>query len=139
MENGKPITLEAFWYLSYHLLVFTRVLYPSSKKGTYDNRDVFFERFDGFSLDAVYDALDVFAEHQEALQKWSFDHSGNLCERDLSISYFDCTNYYFDIGRPDMDLLDDGGKTVDKNGGPTKPKYRKRDPEKNRRADYLRR
>lgn len=121
----------------FRLLVFSRVLYPNSKKGTFDNRDVFLERFDGFSLDAVYDALDVFAEHQEALQKWIFDHSENLCKRDLSISYFDCTNYYFDIGRSDMDLLDNEGKTVDKNGNLTKAKHRKRGPEKNHRPDPI--
>ena len=123
--------------LIFRLLVFSRILYPDSKKGTYDNRDVFFEQFDGFSLDAVYDALDVFAEHQEALQKWIYDHSENICKRDLSISYFDCTNYYFDIGRSDMDLLDDEGKPVDKNGDPAKAKYRKRGPEKNHRPDPI--
>jgi len=121
----------------FRLLVFSRVLYPNSKKGTYDNRDVFFERFDGFSLDAVYDALDVFAEHQEALQKWIFDHSENLCKCDLSISYLDCTNYYFDSGSSDMHLLDNEGKTVDKNGNLTKAKYRKRGPEKNHRPDPI--
>ena len=123
--------------LVFRLLVFSRILYPDSKKGTYDNRDVFFEQFDGFSLDAVYDALDVFAEHQEALQKWIYDRSGNICERDLSISYFDCTNYYFDIGRSDMDLFDDEGNPVDKNGNPAEPKYRKRGPEKNHRPDPI--
>lgn len=123
--------------LVFRLLVFSRILYPDSKKGTYDNRDVFFEQFDGFSLDAVYDALDVFAEHQEALQKWIYDRSGNICERDLSISYFDCTNYYFDIGRSDMDLFDDEGNPIDKNGNPAEPKYRKRGPEKNHRPDPI--
>lgn len=121
----------------FRLLVFSRVLYPNSKKGTYDNKDVFFERFDGFSLDAVYDALDFFAEHQEALQKWIFNHSENIYKRDLSISYFDCTNYYFDIGCSDMDLLNDEGKPVDKMGNPIKAKYRKRGPEKNHRPDPI--
>lgn len=121
----------------FRLLVFSRVLYPASKKRTYDNRDVFFEGFDGFSLDAVYAALDVFAEHQEALQKWIYTHSQNLCKRDLSISYFDCTNYYFDIGRSDIDILDDEGRPVDKDGNSVMAKYRKRGPEKNHRPDPI--
>jgi hypothetical protein len=33
------------------LLVFTRLLYPASKKKTYENKDIFFEKFD-FSFDA---------------------------------------------------------------------------------------
>lgn len=121
----------------FRLLVFSRILYPASKKGTYDNRSVFFEEFDDFSLDAVYDALDVFAAHQAALQQWIYDHSQNICKRDLSISYFDCTNYYFDIGRSDMDTLDDDGHPVDKNGNAVKTKYRKRGPEKNHRPDPI--
>ncbi len=27
----------------------------------------------------------------------------------MSVSYFDCTNYYFDISHPDVDNLDAGG------------------------------
>lgn len=121
----------------FRLLVLARILYPNSKKGTYDNRDVFFEGFDGFSLDAVYDALDVFAEHQEALQQWIYEHSENICKRDLSVSYFDCTNYYFDIGRSDIDMLDHEGKPIDKNGNQVNAKYRKRGPEKNHRPDPI--
>lgn len=121
----------------FRLLVFSRVLYPDSKKGTYDNRKIFFESFDDFSLDDVYAALDIFAENQEALQKWIYDHSESICPRDLSLSYFDCTNYYFDIGRSDMDLLDDDGNPIDKNGNPTDAKYRKRGPEKNHRPDPI--
>lgn len=121
----------------FRLLVFSRVLYPASKKKTYDNRAIFFEGFEGFSLDAIYDALDVYAEHQEALQQWIYDHSHAICKRDLSISYFDCTNFYFDIGRSDLDLLDENGKPVDKHGNPVSPKYRKRGPEKNHRPDPI--
>ncbi len=72
-----------------------------------------------------------------SLQKWIYDHSGKICERDLSVSYFDCTNYYFDIGRSDMDILDDDGNPADKNGNPVPAKYRKRGPEKNHRPDPI--
>ena len=55
----------------------------------------------------------------------------------MSVSYFDCTNYYFDIGRSDMDTLDDNGNPVDKDGNPVSAKYRKRGPEKNHRPDPI--
>ena len=55
----------------------------------------------------------------------------------MSVSYFDCTNYYFDIGRSDMDTLDDDGRPVDKEGNPVAAKYRKRGPEKNHRPDPI--
>lgn len=121
----------------FRLLVFSRLLYPGSKKDTYENKGIYFENFDGFSLDDVYHALDIISDNREALQKWIFEHSGRICERDLSVSYFDCTNYYFDIGRSDMDILDDDGKPIDKNGVPTDAKYRKRGPEKNHRPDPI--
>ena len=121
----------------FRLLVFARALFPASKKKTYENRSVFFENFGDFTLDAVYDSLGTLADNQEALQKWIYEHSEKICERDMSVTYFDCTNYYFDIGRPDMDELDENGNPIDKNGNPVSAKYRKRGPEKNKRPDPI--
>ena len=137
--NWKSRNLKVGYSIDqiYRLLVFGRALYPGSKKWTYEHRHIFFEGYDGFSLDDVYYALDIIAKNQEALQEWIFDHSKKLCDRDLSTSYFDCTNYYFDIGKSDMDILDDDGNPVDKNGDPVPAKYRKRGPEKNHRPDPI--
>lgn len=121
----------------FRLLVFSRILCPASKKGTFDNQNFYFENFGDFSLDDVYHALDIICENNEALQKWVFEHSEKLYNRDLSVSYFDCTNYYFDIGHSDMDTLDDTGNPVDKDGNPVAAKYRKRGPEKNHRPDPI--
>lgn len=60
-----------------------------------------------------------------------------ICKRDLSITYFDCTNYYFDIGRPDVDMLDDECNPINEKGERVDAKYRKRGPEKNRRPDPI--
>jgi len=120
----------------FRLLVFSRALNPGSKKYTVENSS-FFEPYDGFTLDDMYHSLDIMAENSNELQRWIFDHSKNICHRDLSTSYFDCTNYYFDIGRPDTDILDADGNPVDKNGNPTAPSYRKRGPEKNHRPDPI--
>ena len=146
----KKLELDKFWNWKtrnlsvkfsvdqiFRLLVFSRILNPASKKGTYDQQEFFFEDFGDFSLDDVYHALDIICENNEALQKWIFDHSDNICARDLSVSYFDCTNYYFDIGRSDMDTLDDSGNPIDKDGNPVAAKYRKRGPEKNHRPDPI--
>lgn len=121
----------------FRLLVFSGILRPASKKGTFDNQNFYFENFGDFSLDDVYHALDIICANNEALQKWIFEHSEKQYSRDLSVSYFDCTNYYFDIGHSDMDTLDDSGNPVDKNGNPVAAKYRKRGPEKNHRPDPI--
>ena len=149
-ELYKRLELDKFWNWKtrnlsiefnvdqiFRLLVFSRILRPHSKKATYEGRNFFFEDFGDFSLDDVYHALDIICDNNDALQKWIYDHSSNICERDMSVAYFDCTNYYFDIGRSDMDTLNDEGNPVDKNGEPVAAKYRKRGPEKNRRPDPI--
>lgn len=134
-SRGKKIRYNL--ELIFRLLVISRILYPGSKKETFENKEIYFEPLDGFSLDDVYHALDLIAENEEALQEWIYKHSEKLCTRDLSVAYFDCTNYYFDIGRPDTDLLDDNGQPVDPHGHPTDARYRKRGPEKNHRPDPI--
>lgn len=146
----KELELDKFWSWKtrgkrtkfstdqiFRLLAFSRALNPGSKKYTLDNKDFFFEPFDGFSLDDIYHALDIIAENQNELQKWIFNHSQKICKRDMSVSYFDCTNYYFDISHPDVDALDESGNPVDKDGNPVPAKYRKRGPEKNHRPDPI--
>lgn len=146
----KQLELDKFWKsiqkktsiqydleAVFRLLVFSRVLYPASKMDTFNNKGVYFEDIDGFALNDVYKALDLFDQHDEELQEWIYRHSSAICERDMSVSYFDCTNYYFDIGRSDMDTFDDDGQPVDKKGNPTEIKYRKRGPEKNHRPDPI--
>lgn len=146
----KELELDKFWNWKtrnlsiqysldkiFRLLVFSRALFPGSKKETYENKGKYFEPMEGFSLDDVYHALDFIANNQEDLQEWIFKHSDKICKRDLCVSYFDCTNYYFDIGRSDLDEFDDDGNPVDKKGNPTKIKYRKRGPEKNHRPDPI--
>ena len=146
----KQLELDKFWKLVlrktsiqydleavFRLLVFSRILYPGSKRDTFLNKSAYFEDMDGFSLKDTYKALDVFDQYDEQLQKWIYSHSSKICERDMSVSYFDCTNYYFDIGRSDMDTFDDDGRPVDGKGNPPEIKYRKRGPEKNHRPDPI--
>ena len=121
----------------FRFLVIARALHPGSKRWTLNHKNTYFETFGDFSLDDIYHALDVISEHQEALQTWIFEHSKKLCERDLTTSYFDCTNFYFDIGRPDVDELNDEGIPVDSEGNIVPARYRKRGPEKNHRPDPI--
>jgi len=82
------------------LLVFSRLLQPSSKKKAYENRDWFFERSD-FSLKDVYLALSKFAKYRDALQLWIHERIREIYGRDTSITYYDVTNYYFEIDEQD--------------------------------------
>jgi transposase len=82
------------------LLVYSRILEPASKKRTFDKRVEYFEKFD-FSLEAVYRCLtfaDVLSEDlQLHLHKAITDKFG----RHADTVYYDVTNYYFEIDKPD--------------------------------------
>lgn len=139
----KKLKLDVFWKKHtagrkfeydvekiFYLLVIGRLLDPGSKKYTYDTRQQFFEPIGDFDLEDVYKALDVITEFDEELQTWIFHNSKNLINRNTDVCYYDGTNFYFDIGRPDVDEIDDDGNVVDK-------KLRKRGAEKNKRPDPI--
>lgn len=114
----------------FQLLVFSRIIFPASKKKTFEARNLFFEPFEGFQLEDVYRALDIFSENDKNLQQWLYDHSCTKYNRDMSVSYFDCTNYYWDVSKPDRDEYDDDGSLI-------LVRYRKMGPEKNNRKDPI--
>lgn len=114
----------------FSLLVISRILYPGSKKETFEGRNRFFEPFDNFSLDDVYRSLDYFNSYKEELEILLWNNTKDTYKRDASTTYYDCTNYYFEINYNDNDLADEEGNIIEKN-------YRKRGPEKNHRPDPI--
>jgi hypothetical protein len=82
------------------MLVMSRILSPGSKKKAFEGKDGFFERFD-FSLDDVYRALSHFAKIGAELQQSMYERVRTKYGSDTSIVYYDVTNYYFHISKPD--------------------------------------
>ena len=77
------------------MLVYSRLLFPASKKSSYDDREHFFEKTD-YSLDDVYRCLSFLDKYKENLQIWLNDHIKENYGRDTSLIYSDVTNYYFE-------------------------------------------
>ena len=77
------------------MLVYSRLLFPASKRSSYDGRERFFERSD-YSLDDVYRCLSFLDKHRENLQIWMNDRIKKNYGRDTSLIYYDVTNYYFE-------------------------------------------
>jgi transposase len=82
------------------LLVFDRVLHPSSKKAAWEQRSAYFERFD-FSLDDVFRALTYAATLKYDMMAHLNERVSALYGRDTEMVYYDVTNYYFEIDEPD--------------------------------------
>ena len=104
------------------LLIFSRILYPASKNETYKNKDIFFEKFD-FSLKDLYRSLDHFESLKDDIIKSIWDSTKDAYKRDTSITYYDTTNYYFEISYNDEDLIDENGNILEKGSrkkGPSK-------------------
>jgi transposase len=100
--QGRQKSLDVEYNLNsiMRLLVFSRLLAPGSKKKAHDERDWFFERSD-FSLVDMYRALSRFAGYGEALQLWLHERIVATYGRDTSATYYDVTNYYFEIDEQD--------------------------------------
>jgi transposase len=88
------------------LLVYSRLLYPDSKKKTYEGRNKFFDKFD-FSLDDIYRCLTLFNKRSDALQLWIHERIKEQYSRNTELVYYDVTNYYFEIDEQD-ELRRDG-------------------------------
>ena len=114
----------------FSLLVFSRIMYPSSKKETFEGRNRFFEGFDNFELQDIYRSLDYFNQYKEEIEALLWKNTKDFYNRDTHNLYYDCTNYYFEINYNDTDLVDEEGNIIEKG-------YRKRGPEKNHRPDPI--
>jgi hypothetical protein len=82
------------------LLVISRILSPGSKKKAYEERSRYFERFQ-FSLDDVYRALTYFDKISKDIQRFIRGNIRAKYGSDTSVVYYDVTNYYFEITKPD--------------------------------------
>lgn len=84
--------------LSY--LVFARIIYPSSKLETFKQCQNFIQA-PSFKLHDEYRALSYIAQNMDFIQEKLFNNSKEVIERNSSVIYYDCTNYYFEIDDED--------------------------------------
>ena len=82
------------------LLVISRLLSPGSKKKAFEERDRYFERFD-FTLNDIYRSLPHFDKISNEMQRFLHDGVRLRYGSDTSVIYYDVTNYYFEIKKPD--------------------------------------
>lgn len=77
-------------------LVFSRIIYPSSKLKTYELSQKFIET-PKYNLENLYRGLTYLNNDLDYIQKELYNNSKSVVDRNTKIMYFDCTNYYFDI------------------------------------------
>ena len=99
MQTATGFRFNIFDMMS--ALVYARVVHPCSKLKTYiEVIPKLFEKYD-FSLDQLYSGLGYIGSEYEKIIE-IFNHQVALkYPFDTSHSYFDCTNFYFEIDRED--------------------------------------
>ena len=83
-------------------LIYTRILYPSSKKSSFEEAKRFMEQ-PSFELHDIYRALSVIAEESDYIQSRLFKNSTAIQKRNTQVIYYDCTNFYFEIDSAEDD------------------------------------
>lgn len=86
-------------------LIFSRILKPDSKLGTFEHLDHYYEQ-PKFDYVHILRTMDILQAHYDDYICHLFEKSANIIKRNTSVCYYDCTNYYFEIESPDDDYVD---------------------------------
>lgn len=112
-EKSSKLKIEYNLHDIFELLVYSRILFPNSKLSTYNHKDLYFENYD-FSEKNMYRSFDYLANYKDEILKLCWNNTKNLYNRDTSNTYYDTTNYYFEISYNDEDKLDENGNVTEK-------------------------
>lgn len=77
------------------MLIYTRILYPGSKRSSLEDAGKFFEQPE-CALEQVYRALSLLAEEFNEIQADVYKRSQKLGKRNTGVIYYDLTNYFFE-------------------------------------------
>lgn len=81
-------------------LIYSRIIFPSSKLSTFQMSKNFLEKPE-FELNQIYRSLDVLASETDFIQSELYKNSKKLSKRNDRILYYDCTNYFFETEEAD--------------------------------------
>lgn len=81
-------------------LIYGRVIFPASKKATCELATQFIDP-PSFDEHQIYRALEVIAKEGDFIQAQLYKNSAKLLERNTTILFYDCTNFFFEIEEED--------------------------------------
>lgn len=77
-------------------LIYGRIIFPASKLATNELSKNFLEQ-PNFELHHIYRALEIISKETDFIQSEVYKNSLAISNRNTSILYYDCTNYFFEI------------------------------------------
>ena len=93
-------------YMVFRFLTYDRILYPRSKLATWNHLENYYEN-PKFGYQDILRFMDLLANDFDGFISYLFENSSNLVSRDLSVCYYDCTNFYFEIEKEDEEYIDE--------------------------------
>lgn len=108
------------------LLVFQRILNPTSKLATVEAQADLFGDWD-LNINAIYRHLDTLNEVKNQIQLHLHQEISRLTKREGRLVFYDVTNYYFETDVPDSEEQSDDGEII-------KVGLRRRGPSKEHRS-----
>lgn len=102
--QGRRFTFDCFTISRF--LTYARILDPCSKYATWSRLASYYEQPD-FDYQHILRFMDLLAEHMDDYLVWLYKNSQSIVKRDLSVLYYDCTNFYFECEQPDEELVDE--------------------------------
>ena len=93
-------------YTVFRFLTYDRILFPRSKLQTWEHLDNYYENPD-FGYHDILRFMDILSNDFDGFISYLFEQSNNLVTRDLSVCYYDCTNFYFEVEKADEEYIDE--------------------------------
>jgi len=93
-------------YKIFRFLTYDRILFPRSKLETWKHLGNYYECPE-FGYHDILRFMDILANDFDSFISYLFENSNNLVIRDLSVCYYDCTNFYFEIEKEDEEYIDE--------------------------------
>ncbi len=81
-------------------LIYSRIIYPSSKLKTLEVSKNFLEQ-PNFSYNDILRSLEVLSKENDFIQSELYKNSLKYSKRNDKVLFYDCTNYYFEIEEED--------------------------------------
>ena len=101
--NDRKNTFDCFTISRF--LTYARILDPRSKHATWNRLDSYYEHPD-FDYQHILRFMDILEDNYDDYLAWLYRNSNSVVERDSSVLYYDCTNFYFECEQPDEDIID---------------------------------
>lgn len=98
ISSRHKFTYDLDDILSY--LLYTRILFPSSKKSSYEFARRFLEP-PTFEPHQMYRALEFLATEDDYIQSQLYANTQKFSQRNDRVLYYDCTNFFFEIEQED--------------------------------------